>query len=96
MTLVNHVGIYVGNDQFIHASDETENVTIDSINSMYKEGDPYYAKWDPDRELLIKSEKRLYFPIWVNLEGIIVMTFNNSQYDSTMKNQKPFLFFSSR
>lgn len=44
--LVNHVGIYIGNGQFIHASDETNKVTTDSIiTGMYKDAGPYYATW---------------------------------------------------
>lgn len=44
-SLINHVGIYIGNNQFIHASDETKNVTTDNITSMYKDAGPYYARW---------------------------------------------------
>lgn len=40
-----HVGIYIGNGQFIHASNEIGKVTTDSIAGIYKEGMPYYAKW---------------------------------------------------
>ena len=43
--LVNHVGIYIGNGKFIHASDETKNVTTDNITGMYKDAGPYYARW---------------------------------------------------
>ena len=43
--LAAHVGIYVGNGKFIHASDETRKVTTDSISGMYKDGMPYYARW---------------------------------------------------
>jgi cell wall-associated NlpC family hydrolase len=43
---VNHVGIYIGNGQFIHVSDETNKVTTDSIiTGMYKDAGPYYATW---------------------------------------------------
>jgi cell wall-associated NlpC family hydrolase len=44
-SLVNHVGIYIGNGQFIHASDETKNVTVASVSGMYKDAGPYYAIW---------------------------------------------------
>jgi cell wall-associated NlpC family hydrolase len=44
-SLVNHVGIYIGNGQFIHTSDETGKVTTDSVSGMYKNGTPYYARW---------------------------------------------------
>jgi cell wall-associated NlpC family hydrolase len=40
-----HVGIYIGNNQFIHASNEKRIVTIDNIAGIYKEGTPYFAKW---------------------------------------------------
>ncbi|MCI0480113.1 MAG: C40 family peptidase, partial [Candidatus Dadabacteria bacterium] len=30
-----HVGIYIGNDEFIHASSASRKVTIDSINKQY-------------------------------------------------------------
>lgn len=43
--LADHVGIYIGNGQFIHASDVTRKVTIDSISGIYLTGIPYYAKW---------------------------------------------------
>jgi cell wall-associated NlpC family hydrolase len=44
-SLVNHVGIYIGSGQFIHTSDETGKVAIDSVSGMYKNGTPYYARW---------------------------------------------------
>jgi cell wall-associated NlpC family hydrolase len=44
-SLVYHVGIYIGNGQFIHASDETKNVTTDNIIGMYKDAGPYYSIW---------------------------------------------------
>jgi cell wall-associated NlpC family hydrolase len=40
-----HVGIYIGNGQFIHASNEVRKVTTDSITDIYKDGMPYYARW---------------------------------------------------
>ena len=40
-----HVGIYIGNNQFIHASNEKRIVTIDKIAGIYKDGTPYFAKW---------------------------------------------------
>lgn len=38
---IGHVGIYIGNGQFIHASNPTRGVVIDTINSGYY--DTYYA-----------------------------------------------------
>jgi cell wall-associated NlpC family hydrolase len=43
--LAGHVGIYIGNGQFIHASDEIRKVTTNSVSGMYKTGQPYYARW---------------------------------------------------
>jgi cell wall-associated NlpC family hydrolase len=43
--LADHVGIYIGDGQFIHASNELRIVTIDSINGIYNDGMPYYATW---------------------------------------------------
>lgn len=40
-----HVGIYIGNGQFIHASNEMRKVTTDRITGIYKEGMPYYVRW---------------------------------------------------
>jgi cell wall-associated NlpC family hydrolase len=40
-----HVGIYIGNGRFIHASNEMRKVTTDSITGIYKDGMPYYARW---------------------------------------------------
>jgi PGF-pre-PGF domain-containing protein len=42
--LTSHVGIYIGNNQFIH-TDRT--VKIDSISGIYSDGEPYYARWKP-------------------------------------------------
>jgi FOG: PKD repeat len=42
--LTSHVGIYIGNNQFIH-TDRT--VKIDSISGIYSDGEPYYARWEP-------------------------------------------------
>ncbi len=46
--LVNHVGIYIGNEQFIGTSFDTKIVTTESISGVYKDGMPYYARWNPD------------------------------------------------
>lgn len=43
--LATHVGIYIGNNQFIHTSFDTKNVTTDNITGVYYEGMPYFAKW---------------------------------------------------
>lgn len=56
--LAYHVGIYIGNGQFIHASDETNNVTIDNISGMYKDGVPYYARWCPGQEPQINPKNQ--------------------------------------
>ena len=40
-----HVGIYIGNEQFIHTSYDTWRVDTDNITGVYKEGVPYYARW---------------------------------------------------
>ena len=40
--LAAHVGIYIGNNQFIHPD---HVVTIDNITGVYAEGMPYFAKW---------------------------------------------------
>lgn len=45
--LVSHVGIYIGNGQFIDTSFETKTVATESISGVYQEGLPYYARWDP-------------------------------------------------
>ncbi|HWQ48657.1 MAG TPA: PGF-pre-PGF domain-containing protein [Methanosarcina sp.] len=44
--LVSHVGIYIGNGQFIDTSFETKKVAIESVSGVYQEGLPYYARWD--------------------------------------------------
>jgi PGF-pre-PGF domain-containing protein len=46
--LAAHVGIYMGNEQFIDTSFDTKTVAIESISGVYKDGLPYYAKWDTD------------------------------------------------
>lgn len=43
--LTSHVGIYIGNGQFIHPDHE---ITTDSVSGIYKEGVPYYARWESD------------------------------------------------
>jgi cell wall-associated NlpC family hydrolase len=43
--LANHVGIYIGNEQFIGTSFDTRKVTIENISGVYKDGIPYYARW---------------------------------------------------
>ena len=43
--LIGHVGIYIGNEQFIDTSFDTKEVTTESISGVYKEGIPYYARW---------------------------------------------------
>ena len=40
-----HVGIYIGNGQFIHTSYDTKKVAIDNINGPYQDGMPYFARW---------------------------------------------------
>ncbi len=40
-----HVGIYIGNGQFIHTSYDTKKVTIDNISGPYQDGMPYFARW---------------------------------------------------
>jgi PGF-pre-PGF domain-containing protein len=46
--LAAHVGIYIGNNQFIDTSFDTKNVAIESISGIYKDGMPYYARWTTD------------------------------------------------
>lgn len=43
--LATHVGIYTGNEQFIHTSYDTGKVSEDNITGIYKEGVPYFARW---------------------------------------------------
>jgi len=43
--LATHVGIYIGNNQFIDPSFDTKNVTTENITGVYKEGMPYFARW---------------------------------------------------
>ncbi|WP_054865085.1 C40 family peptidase [Methanosarcina barkeri] len=45
--LTSHVGIYIGGGQFIDTSFDTKTVTTESVSGVYKEGLPYYAKWNP-------------------------------------------------
>jgi cell wall-associated NlpC family hydrolase len=42
--LTSHVGIYIGNGQFIHTSYDTKKVTIDNISGPYQDGMPYFAR----------------------------------------------------
>lgn len=42
--LSGHVGIYIGNGQFIHAANATRGVVIDTINSGYYNTYYCYAK----------------------------------------------------
>ena len=46
--LVSHVGIYIGNGQFIDTSFDTKTVALESVSGVYQEGMPYYARWDTD------------------------------------------------
>lgn len=44
--LAAHVGIFIGNGQFVHTSSDKRKVVIDSISqSPYKDGQPYYVRW---------------------------------------------------
>lgn len=43
--LASHVGIYIGNNQFIHPD---RKVTIDDISGVYQDGIPYFARWESD------------------------------------------------
>lgn len=43
--LAAHVGIYIGGGKFIHTSWDTKKVSVDSVQGVYKTGQPYYAKW---------------------------------------------------
>jgi cell wall-associated NlpC family hydrolase len=40
-----HVGIYIGNGQFIHTSYDTKKVAIDNITGPYEDGAPYFVRW---------------------------------------------------
>jgi PGF-pre-PGF domain-containing protein len=56
--LADHVGIYMGNEQFIDTSFDTKVVTIENITGVYKDGMPYYARWEPegnDSNLLVAT-----------------------------------------
>ena len=48
--LSDHVGICIGNGQFIHTSYDTKKVTIDNITGLYQDGIPYFAKWSHIQE----------------------------------------------
>jgi cell wall-associated NlpC family hydrolase len=39
-----HVGIYIGNGQFIHTSYDTKKVAINNITGPYQDGAPYFAR----------------------------------------------------
>jgi len=43
--LSDHVGIYIGNRQFIHTSYDTKKVAIDNTTGLYQDGIPYFARW---------------------------------------------------
>ena len=43
--LAGHVGIYIGNEQFIDTSFDTGKVTTENIGDVYKDGMPYYSRW---------------------------------------------------
>ena len=45
-----HVGIYIGNGQFIHTSYDTKKVTIDNISGLYQDEIPYFARWSHIQE----------------------------------------------
>ena len=45
-----HVGIYVGNGQFIHTSYDTKKVAIDNITGPYQDGAPYFARWSHSQD----------------------------------------------
>lgn len=57
--LVSHVGIYIGNEQFIDTSFDTKTVAMESISGVYKEGVPYYARWEPDGNNVITEEDQV-------------------------------------
>jgi cell wall-associated NlpC family hydrolase len=40
-----HVGIYIGNGQFVPTSFDTKKVAIDNISGTYQDGMPYFARW---------------------------------------------------
>lgn len=44
--LAAHVGIYIGGGKFIHTSWDTKKVSLDSVQGVYKTGQPYYAHWN--------------------------------------------------
>jgi cell wall-associated NlpC family hydrolase len=46
--LTTHVGIYIGNGQFIDTSYDTKKVAIENLSGVYKDGIPYYARWSHD------------------------------------------------
>ena len=43
--LAAHVGIYIGDGQFIDTSFDTRIVAVENVTGVYKEGMPYYARW---------------------------------------------------
>jgi cell wall-associated NlpC family hydrolase len=48
--LSDHVGICIGNGQFIHTSYDTKKVTIDNISCLYQDGIPYFARWSHSQD----------------------------------------------
>ncbi|RXA20795.1 PGF-pre-PGF domain-containing protein [Methanosarcina sp. MSH10X1] len=63
--LVSHVGIYIGNEQFIDTSFDTKTVAIESVSGVYKDGMPYYAKWITDGDKTSTKEE----PVIANNSG---------------------------